>query len=81
MAWGVAVFGAECRSESVDGTECCGTEFALKLTTHGERSHLSEEVVVVLDAAALVFVELVEVFGGHLEHFASAFAVACSDDW
>ena len=36
VTWGVAVLGTERRTESVDGSECCGSEFAFELTTYGE---------------------------------------------
>ena len=80
MAGSVAVLRAECGAKGVDGTESCGAEFAFKLTADGERGHLAEEVVVVDDVPLLVFLQTVEVLGGHLKHLTGTFSVAGSDE-
>ena len=44
MSGGIGVFCAESGSECVDGAESRGSEFAFKLTGHGQCRRLSEEV-------------------------------------
>ena len=76
MARRVRVLGTERRTEGIDCTESRGTQLALQLSAHCERSLLSEEVVVVDDFSVFVLLQVVEVLRRHLEHVASSLAVA-----
>ena len=76
----VRVLGTESRSEGVDGSEACGSEFAFELSGNSQTRCLAEEVVVIFDLSVLVFLEVVEVFGSDLEHLSCAFTVAGCDE-
>ena len=79
MARSIAVLGTECRTEGIDLAQCCCAKFTLKLTTHGETCHFAKEVVVIGNLAVLVFLQVIEVLGCHLEHLACSFTIARSD--
>ena len=80
VARSVGVFGAERRTEGVDGTECCGAEFAFELAGYGQTGAFAEEIVGVIDFAVGIFLQIIEILRGDLEHLAGTFAVARGDD-
>ena len=81
VAWSIAVLCTEGRTKGIDLTECHSCQLALQLTRHGKTGLLAEEVVGVVDLALIVFFEVVEVFGCHLEHLSCTFTVRSGNDW
>ena len=80
VARGVRVFGAEGRTEGVDRTECCGTEFAFELSRYGQARALTEEVVGIVDLSFVIFAQIIEILRRYLEHLSGTFAVTGRND-
>ena len=81
VARSVAVLSTESRTEGIDLTQCHSSQLTLQLTRYGQTSLFAEEIVTIVDLTLLVLLEVVEVFGSHLEHLSCTLAVTSGDDW
>ncbi len=75
MARSVGVLSAERRAEGVDFAQSHRSEFALKLSAHGEAGVLAEKVLAVVHLAVRSARRVLHIEGRHLEHLAGALAV------
>ena len=79
MAGGVGIFRPEGGSEGVNVAECLGIGFAVELSAHRQIGGLSEEVFGEIHLSLVGFGNIVQIHGGHLEHFSRALAVTAGD--
>ena len=77
---GIAVLGAESRTEGIDLTQGHSAELTFQLTGNGEGSLFAKEIIGVVDLTVLVVFEVIQVLGRNLEHLARTFAVRSRDE-
>ena len=80
VALGVGVLGTEGGAEGIHIAEGHGEVLGVQLAGHGQAGLLAEEVLAVIHLAVLGLGHVLQIQGGHLEHLASALAVAAGDD-
>ena len=79
MARSVGVFGAECGAEGIDAAEGRCSELAFELAGDGERRHLAEEILRIVDRTVFELGKVVERQGRYLELRSGAFTVGGRD--
>ena len=79
MPGGVGVLRPEGGAEGVDVLKGHGKGFTVELAGDGEVGGLAEEILAEIHLAVLGLGDVVQVEGGHLEHFARALAVGAGD--
>ena len=79
MSRSVGILGTEGRTESINGSKSCCSQFALKLSAHGKRCLLTEEIIIIDYLALIILLKVIQVLGGHLEHVTCSLTVTGCD--
>ena len=76
----IGVFGTERRTECVNRSQSRSSQLTFQLTGDCQTCLFAKEIVIINDRAFFVFLQVIQVHGGHLEHLSGTFAVGSRND-
>jgi len=80
VAGSVGVFGTERRTECVDSAQSSSCQLTFQLTGNSQTCLLTEEIIFIRDRTSLVFLQVIQVHGSHLEHLSGTFTIGSRND-
>ena len=76
----IGVFSTERRTECVNRSQSRSSQLTFQLTGDCQTCLFAKEIVIINDRAFFVFLQVIQVHGGHLEHLSGTFAVGSRND-